>query len=290
MRGHDVNQRSTHPHGDRDEDGPFSVDLSVARLARIQNYLVGGDANFAVDRAAAEEIAATTGAGLDGMRGVIEAMDAFMARAVGVLAGEAGVRQFLYIGMPTPATGMIHDVAWQVAPAARVVYVSHDATTLAHVHALGRDRDGAGGTVAHVYSSFDDPQRILDEAAATLDLGEPVAVLMPTTLNLLPSNDVARHVLDDLYADLVPGSYLVLVHTSLDLGNDSTAKMVELINSLVQEDYLARGKADIAGLLSGLELLEPGLVPMQQWRRDAKPHAPSVGWWIPMYGAVARKP
>jgi hypothetical protein len=273
---------------DAHDDASFPIDLNVARLARIENYLVGGEANFAIDREVAETLAGAAPTGLAGLRVAIEAMEAFMARAVRVVAGAPGIRQFLHIGMATPTTGMIHEVAWQVAPDARIVYASYDPTTLAHVHTL---RTGAAeGMVAHVHSSFEDPQRILREAAATLDFGRPVAVLLPTTLNVIGSDDVARRVVDDLRDATVPGSYLVLAHTSLDIETEGTAEVIELLNAAIDESYVSRTEAEIAGLLAGLDLLDPGLVPVEHWRSDRDPPALDGGRVVPIYGAVGRKP
>ncbi|HET6952339.1 MAG TPA: SAM-dependent methyltransferase [Acidimicrobiales bacterium] len=150
------------------------MDLSVARLARVENFLAGGEAHFAIDRAAADTLAEASPVGLDGLRGVVQAMKIFVARAARFLAGDVAVSQLLDIGMSTPTTGMVHDVAWRTAPDTRVVYASYDPTTLAHVHSLRKD--AAEGAVAHVHNSFDEPHKTLREAAATLDFRRPVAV------------------------------------------------------------------------------------------------------------------
>lgn len=269
---------------DSTEGGQFSVDLGVARLARVENFLAGGEAHFAVDRAAAEAIGEFSARGLEGLRALIEEVKGFTARAVHVVVGDLGVRQLLHIGMSTPTTGMVHDVAWQIAPDTRVVYVSYDAATLAHVHTLGNHP--AGGVVAHVQSSFDDPRHILQEAAATLDFGQPVAVLLPTTLVLIADDDVAQGIVDELRDALAPGSCLVFAHTSLDLAPEGTAKAIARFNEILDEPYVARTAAQISRLLEGFELIEPGLVPIADWRPDRDQTRRSV----PVYGAVGSKP
>src|SRR4029453_4749878 len=111
--------------GDQPSDahghGPFAIDLSVARLARVENFLAGGDAHFAVDRAAVESIGELFQGGLDGLRELVEVVKAFVARAVTVLTGDLGIRQYLHIGMSTPTTGMVHQIAARIAPDTRVV-------------------------------------------------------------------------------------------------------------------------------------------------------------------------
>jgi hypothetical protein len=277
---------------DPSDGGPFSVDPNVARLARVENFLAGGEAHFAVDRAAAGSIGEFSPKGLDGLRGLIREVKGFVARAVRVATGEIGVRQFLHIGMSTPTTGMVHDVAWRIAPDTRVVYVSYDPSTLAHVHSLGSDAaGGAGGVVAHVHSSFDDPQRILHEAAGTLDFGSPVAVVLPTTLNLIPDDAVARRIMGELRDAVAPGSCLLFAHTSLDIAPEGTAKAIAQFNDILHEPYVVRTQAGIARLLDGFELIEPGLVPVADWRPDGDRPAPEGQGprSVPVYGAVGTK-
>jgi hypothetical protein len=280
---------SDQPSATNDSDA-FPIDLNVARIARLENFLVGGDANFAVDRSVAEELAEAADDRLDGLRGVVVALKAFVDRTVRVLVGDAGVHQLLHIGMATPTGdgGMVHDIALDIAPDARVVYASYDPTTLAHVHVLGKDVPE--GAVVHVQSSFGDPQKILRAAAATLDLDRPVAVILPTTLNLVADDTVARRIVDELRDAVVSGSYMALAHTSPDNAPESTAKIIEMLNAALDEPYVLRSEAEIARLLTGFDLLDPGLVPIEDWRNDGGPPVLASGHTVPILGAVGRKP
>ncbi|MGH9210465.1 MAG: SAM-dependent methyltransferase [Acidimicrobiales bacterium] len=273
---------------DPSDGDPFPIDLSVARMARVENFLADGDAHFAVDRAAAESIGELSPGGLEGLRGLVQTVKTFVTRAVRYLTGEVGVRQYLHIGMSTPTTGMVHDVAWEIAPEARVVYASYDPTTLAHVHRLGKD--ATEGVVAHVHSDFDDPQAILREAAATLDFRQPVALVLPTTLNLIPDDGVAHQIVDDLRAAVTPGSYLIIAHTSLDIAPEAIAKAIERFNEILAERYVVRSKDQITALLDGFDLVDPGLVPLENWHPDDDRPAPKGRRPVPVYGAVGRKP
>jgi hypothetical protein len=172
-------------------------------------------------------------------------------------------------------------------PDARIVYASYDTTTLAHVHALWRD--APDGAVAHVHCRFDEPQKLLRGAAETLDLGAPVAVLLPSTLNVV-TDEVAQALVDALRGALATGSYLVLAETSLDIYADGAADVVALLNAVLEEPYVARSKDEIAHHLNGYELLDPGLVPIEQWRSDGDPPFLPDGQLIPLFGAVGRKP
>jgi hypothetical protein len=272
---------------DSEDHGPFPIELHIPRLSRIRNAISGGEANFSVDRNVAESLADATPAGLDGLQGVIEALHRFVMRAVRTVADESDVRQFLHIGTATPTTGMVHEHVLPLVPDARIVYASYDTTTLAHVHGLWRD--APDGAVGHVHSPFDDPQRILQGAAEMIDLGKPIAVVLPTSLNVV-TDEVAQKLVDALRAALISGSYVIMAQTSLDIFAQGAAEVVELLNSVLEEPYVARTEREIAHHLEGFDLLDPGLVPIEQWRSDGDPPFLPEGQLIPLYGAVGRKP
>jgi hypothetical protein len=272
---------------DSNDDGPLPIELDVPRLSRIRNAISGGEANFSVDRNVVESLVEATPAGLDGLRGVIESLHRFVMRAVRTVADESDVRQFLHIGTATPSTGMVHEHLLPLVPDARLVYASYDTTTLAHVHRLWRD--APDGAVGHVHSPFDDPQRILQGAAEMLDLDKSIAVVLPTSLNVV-TDEVAQKLVDALRATLVSGSYVVMAQTSLDIFAHGTAEVVEMLNSMLEEPYVARTESEIAHHLEGFDLLDPGLVPIEQWRSDGDPPFLPGGQLIPLYGAAGRRP
>jgi hypothetical protein len=273
--------------GDHSEDGPFPIELDVPRLARIRNAISGGDANFSVDREVVKSLSDAAPSGLEGLQGVIEALQRFKTRAVRTVAEESDVRQFLHVGTATSSSEMVHEHVLPLVPDARIVYASYDTTTLAHVHDLWRG--APEGTVAHVHSRFDDPQRILRGTADTLDLTKPIAALLPTTLNVV-TDEVAQALMDALREALAPGSYLVMAQTSLDIYAEGAAEVVEMLNTVLEEPYIARSKSEIAHHLAGFDLLEPGLVPIEQWRSDGDPPFLPAGQLIPLFAAVGRKP
>jgi hypothetical protein len=269
------------------DDGPFHIELDVPRLARIRNAISGGDANFSVDRDVVKSLADATPSGVEGLQGVIEALQRFKTRAVRTVATESDVRQFLHVGTATSSSGMVHEQVLPLVPDARIVYASYDTTTLAHVHALWRD--APDGAVAHVHSRFEEPRKILSGAADTLDLDRPIAVILPTTLNVV-TDEVAQALVDALREALAPGSYVVMAQTSLDIYAEGAAEVVEMLNSVLEEPYIARTEAEIAHHLEGFDLLDPGLVPIEQWRSDGDPPFLPPGQLIPLFGAVGCKP
>lgn len=273
--------------GDRNEEGPFPIEHDVPRLARVRNVITGGGANFSADRKAAESLAAAAPTGFDGLRGVVEAMHKFILRGVRTVADESDVRQFLHIGTTTPETGIVHEHVLPLVPDAHIVYASYDTTTLAHAHGLWRD--APDGAVGHVHSPFDDPHRILQGAAGMLDLDAPIAVVLPTSLNVV-TDDVAQKLVDALRHTLVAGSYLVMAQTSLDIYAEGAAEVVDLLNQVLEEPYVPRTEREIAHHLEGFDLIEPGLVPVERWRPDGDPPYLPEPQLIPIFAAVGLKP
>jgi hypothetical protein len=172
-------------------------------------------------------------------------------------------------------------------PDARVVYASYDTTTLAHAHGLWRD--APEGAVGHVHSRFENPDKILQGAAELLDLGKATAVVLPTSLNVV-TDEVAQKLVDTLRATLVSGSYMVMAQTSFDILAHGTAEVIELLNAVLEEPYVARTEREVAHHLEGFDLLDPGLVPVERWRSDGDPPFLPEGQLVPLYGAVGRKP
>jgi len=269
------------------DDGPFPIDVEVPSLSRIRNAISGGEANFSVDRDVVDSISKANPSGMDALQGFIEALHRFKMRAVRTVAGESDVRQFLHLGTATPSTAMVYEHVRPQVPDARIVYASFDTATLAHVHALWHE--APEGAVSHVHARFDNPEKILRSAAETLDLGRPIAVVLPTALNVV-TDEVAQRLVDTLRAALVAGSYVVMAQISLDIFAIGTAEVVELLNEALDEPYIARTESEIAHHLEGYDLLDPGLVPIEQWRPDGDPPFLPDGQLIPLYGAVGRKP
>jgi S-adenosyl methyltransferase len=269
------------------DDGSFPIEHDVPQLARVRNAISGGGANFSVDREVADSLSKATPAGLEGLQSVIEALHSFKMRAVRTVADESDVRQFLHLGTATPSTGMVYEHLLPLVPDARIVYASYDTTTLAHVHALWHD--APEGAVAHVHGRFDDADKMLQSAGETLDLARPVTVLLPTALNVV-SDEVAQRLVDALRATLAAGSYVIMAQVSLDIYAKGTAEVVAMLNEILDDPYIARPEAEIAHHLEGFDLLEPGLVPIEQWRSDGDPPYLPDGQLIPLFGAVGRKP
>lgn len=273
--------------GETTDEGPFFIDIEVPSLARIRNAINGGEANFSVDRDMVDAMTKANPSGLDALQAFVEALHRFKMRAIHTVAVESGVRQFLNLGTATPSTDMVYEHVRPLVPDARIVYANYDTATLAHSHALAQE--APQGAVAYVHSRFDDPGRLLRGAARTLDFDRPIAAVLPTALNVV-TNEAAQQLIDALRDALVAGSYVVMAQVSLDIFAIGTAEVVALLNATLDEPYIARPRAEIAHHLAGFDLLDPGLVPIEQWRPDGDPPFLPDGQLIPVFGAVGLKP
>jgi hypothetical protein len=257
------------------------LDTRHAHSARIYNYWLGGQDNFAADREAAEQaIAANPGIVAD-----VRANREFLVRAVRYLAAECGVRQFLDIGAGLPTARNTHEVAQAVAPAARIVYVDNDPLVLVHAQALLSS--SPEGRTAYVESDLRDTSAILREASRSLDFGAPVALLLLIILHLIPDSDDPYGIVATLVDALPPRSYLVLAHPASDIRAARMAEMTKRVNERMSGPRATmRDRAAVTRFFDGLELLEPGVVQPQQWRPE--PGVPSQDQ-VTAWCGVARK-
>jgi SAM-dependent methyltransferase len=261
------------------QEEPPSFDTSVAHSARVYDYWLGGKDNYEADRQAAQHAISANPNILPGVR----ANRAFLRRAVQYLAGEAGIRQFLDIGTGLPTAENTHEVAQEIAPQARIVYVDNDPIVLAHAQALLTSTPE--GATAYVAADARDTGRILDEAAKTLDFSQPVAVLFLMILQYIPDSDGPHRIVSELMSATAPGSYLVVSDTARDFDERTEAATAQLNQRMGPVRQTRRSRQEIAAYFEGLDLAEPGLVLMPEWRTQANPaHA------INCYAGVGRKP
>jgi S-adenosyl methyltransferase len=256
-------------------------DTSVAHIARVYDYWLGGKDNFAADRAAGDQaIQAFPNIPLSA-----RANRAYQARVVRFLAGEAGIRQFLDIGTGIPTANHSHQVAQSVAPECRVVYVDNDPIVLLHARALLASHPA--GATDYIDADLRDPQKILDSAARLLDYRRPVAVMLMAILQHVDDEHDPYAIVAALMGAMPPGSYLTLSHPASDIDAEAMAKMAVVLNQMMAEKVTFRDRAAVAGFFTGLELVEPGLVQASKWRPSSEMEAASPA---ALWAGVARKP
>jgi hypothetical protein len=253
------------------------VDITVPHQARVYNYWIGGKDHFASDRALGDAIAAMNPGVFTGAR----ISRAFLTRAVRYLVAEAGIRQFLDIGTGIPAAGNTHEIAQGIAPESRIVYVDRDPVVLAHARALLTT--SAPGACAYLDADANDPARILELAAETLDFGEPVAVVMLGILQVLRE---PHAVVATLMRALPSGSYLTISIPASDVDPEKQAAIAaQLTASTPGVTVRFASRADMTRYFDGLELIDPGITTVARWRPDdgTPDRDPAV------YAAVGRK-
>ena len=261
---------------------PKGLDVSVPNVARMYDYFLGGKDNFEADRLAAEEVLAL----MPGQRRSALENRRFLRRVVRYLTAEAGVDQFLDIGVGLPTQGAVHEVAHEVNPEVRVGYVDYDSVVVRHGEALLVKRDLS----VVVEADLRRPGELLADPVLRqhLDFGRPVAVILLAVLHFVaeesdPGSSVAR-----LRDALVPGSYLVISHIGRELLPDqAAAERAMKVYERASEPILPRPRDRILGFFGDFELVEPGLVPKHQWRPvtgEAATVTGDISW-----GGVARK-
>jgi S-adenosyl methyltransferase len=264
-----------------DEGGPLpEIDTSVAHIARVYDYWLGGKDNFAPDRAAAQAAMREDPNVVEGVRG----NRAFLARAVRYLTGEAGIRQFLDIGTGIPAADNTHDVAQAQAPECRVVYVDNDPIVLAHARALLTS--GTKGATAYLDEDLRNVADLVRAAAATLDFAHPVAVMLIGIMQCIPDEDDPAGVVKRLMDAVPAGSYLAISHPASDIDVVGIRNLASRLSEFMPMELRFRSRAEVAALFGELELVEPGLVRAPEWRPGSGADAanPATVW-----GGVARK-
>jgi S-adenosyl methyltransferase len=250
----------TSPSQDEGSPAPPRLDTSTAHSARVWNYLLGGKDNFAADREAGDLVQRL----FPGIALLARLQRRFLARAVRYLAGEAGIRQFLDIGTGLPTADNTHQIAQQVSPDSRIVYVDNDPLVLVHARALLTS--GPGGMTSYIEADVRDTGEILGEAGRTLDLEQPVALMMLGILGQIPDSARPRSIVSTLLDALAPGS-----HLALSDGADTSPALNRAIAAYNQNSassYYLRSPEQLAGFFDGLTLVPPGVVTTSQWRPE----------------------
>jgi hypothetical protein len=248
------------------EDPVSQFDASRPHVARVYDYLLGGKDNFAADRAVGDQMIASLPAVQVGVRAQRDAL----GRVVRYLVGEVGLRQLLDIGSGLPTAENVHEIAQQVAPATRVVYLDNDPIVLSHAKALLAD-----DKVTFVAEGdLRDPARILaqPDVKQHLDWDQPIGLLMCGILHYVLDSEHPADVVATLYRALPSGSY-VFIHHLLQLDDPASATLQAQMRSGVGRAQF-RTMDEVRALFGDLELVDPGLVLVPDWRPD--PGTPDV--------------
>ena len=260
---------------------PLAHYASVAHVARVYDYLLGGKDNFAVDREAAEQAIRIN----PDIVSTARANRAFLVRTTSYLTGQAGIRQFLDIGTGMPTNSNIHEVAQSIAPETRIVYVDRDPIVLTHARAVLTS--APDGVTDYLEADLREPGKILAKAAQTLDFRRPVAIMLIAILHLILDRDDPYDLVNQLVDAVAPGSYVVISHAASDIDNGVMFSMTNRLNELMAQQAVPRTRREVAAFFAGLDLVEPGLVRIPEWRPASVSDAAVRAQ---MWGAIGRKP
>ncbi len=267
---------STHPETP-DGNAGTGIDTTVPHSARIWNYWLGGKDNYAVDREAGDQYREV----FPGIAVVARTSRGFLTRAVRYLASDAGMRQFLDIGTGLPTANNTHEVAQRVAPESKIVYVDNDPLVLAHARALLTS--SPEGACEYLDADIRNPAAILDAADGLLDFKQPIALMLMGIMGHF-TDEEAYPIVSHLLAGLPSGSYFALYDGAST--NEAFNQAQQGYNDSGAVPYHLRSPEQFARFFAGLELVEPGVVPVPHWRPE--PDAETVE--IYSYCGVGRKP
>ncbi|HEU5158600.1 MAG TPA: SAM-dependent methyltransferase [Streptosporangiaceae bacterium] len=276
------------PLNAEDWEDPYLIDTSVAHPARRYNYWLGGSDNFEADRISGDAFAAA----FPSIRAAAQENRRFLRRAVTFLVKEAGIRQFLDIGTGIPSADNVHEVAQAIDPKARVVYVDNDPIVLAHARRLLAG--SPGGATAYIHADLRDPEAILThpDLRATLDLSRPVALMLLAVAQFVVDADQVYDHVARLTGALAPGSHLVMSHPTTDFLPAAAAAAVSAATKREGErsrgDARLRDQAEFARFFAGMQLVEPGITAVPDWRNDAPPEERPSAADVSVYAGVAR--
>ncbi|TDD10867.1 SAM-dependent methyltransferase [Nonomuraea deserti] len=270
------------------ERPPRDVDTTRPSVSRVYDFMLGGKDNYEADR----ELARLALEVAPDAPEAAQANREFLKRVVRHLAAEAGIRQFLDLGSGLPTRGNVHEIAQASAPGTRVVYVDHDPIVLVHGRALLAVDD----TTTVVEADIREPEGIADhpEIRKLIDFGEPVGLLMFAILHHLTDAENPAGIAARMVSRLAPGSFLAVSHfCNPGQAHPEVSRQAYTAEKLFNQHLGAgrwRTREEILACFDGLDILEPGLVPLPEWRPDPGDQAEPGITYHTFVGAVARKP
>jgi O-methyltransferase involved in polyketide biosynthesis len=248
-------------------------------VARVYDYYLGGSHNFAVDRDFAQQV-------LQAMPNVPQLARenrAFLRRVVRDLTNE-GIDQFVDLGSGIPTVGNVHEVAQEINPAARVVYVDWDPVAVTHGQAILADND----RTAVVGADLRDPEPIFDDPQVRrlIDPSKPTAILLIAVLHFVPDEQQPVELIARIAGCVAPGSYVAISHASTD-PTVELGKAAALYKQTASP-VVMRTQEEIVGLFGALTLVDPGVVRTPLWRPDFPDEVGPQARDYPGHAGVAR--
>ncbi|MFI5605952.1 SAM-dependent methyltransferase [Amycolatopsis sp. NPDC051903] len=252
-------------------EAPAGVDVEKPSAARVYDWYLGGDQNWAVDREFGRRVEKVWPL----IRPISRQNRAFMNRVVHA-ALDAGIRQFVDLGSGVPTAGNVHEIVRERLPEderATVVYVDYEPVAAAHSRLI-LEREGADEWAGLVQRDIRDPKALFaDETTQRLvDWSEPVCLLMITVLHFIGPDDDPDGLMATYRSKLAPGSWLAVTHGTCrdDAPPERAAEVkafIEAYKDTSNPAYL-RSDAEILPWFGGWPLLEPGMSALPDWRPE----------------------
>jgi O-methyltransferase involved in polyketide biosynthesis len=261
-----------------DARGAGGFDTSIANVARVYDYLLGGKDNFAADRELGEQLLKE----FPTSAWIARQNRAFLGRAVRYCA-EQGATQFLDVGSGLPTMENVHEVARRTRPDARVVYVDSDPIALTHANALLATSDG----VAAIAGDIREPDKIIAKAAEHgIDFHTPVVILLLAVLHFITDAENPGEIVRVFRDAMPPGSYLIISTATHDYAPEESERARGMYRK-ASAPMVTRSRAEVEAFFEGLELVEPGLVFTTQWRPVEPVRDPGLAG---LYAGVGYRP
>ena len=248
------------------------------------NYVLGGTANFPVDRETAERRLRV----LPGWRTSAQQNRQFHGRAIRLLA-RGGITQFLDIGAGLPAADTVHGIAQAVNPACRVAYVDNDPLVLVHARTLLPSLPE--GRISYSQADLREPDRILadPDVRGTLDLSQPVALMLLAVLHFIPDADDPVGIVRSPAGRAARGQLPDRIASHAGLRPRMRGEQATQVGNRAGVPVWLRTRAEFTEFFAGLDVLDPGVVLVSDWRPEPGQPRPDPHL-VTCYGAVARKP
>jgi len=243
-----------------DEHARRGIDLDKPNAARVYDYILGGQLNYAVDRMFAEQVLAAQ----PNARERARLNRQWLRRAIR-FGMDQGIRQFLDIGSGMPTVGHVHEVAQAVDERARVVYVDNEPIAVAHSEIVLEDNENAA--MVHADAEFPDDVLEHDITEMMLDLDQPVMVVMALFVHFIPDERNPAELIAAYRDALAPGSYLALSSATYEQQSEGTARAVAMYQKSANP-VTPRSADELRALVDGFEIVDPGIVFIPEWRPD----------------------
>jgi hypothetical protein len=262
-----------------------SFDMNRPSGARLYDLFLGGKNHFEADRQLYQALVQVTP---EAPRLAIENRR-WLAEAVGLMIRDGGIDQFLDLGAGLPTAQNTHEVALRSEPAATVVYVDNDLTAISHGQALLADD-------RHAYfadADLTDPAAVFRHpvVAKAIDLDRPVGIILGLVLHHITDTAEVRRIVADYVAAVPSGSWLAISHPLNPRDGSRLAELSSSLENKLQDGFpnvRFRTADEIGGLLTGLDVVEPGLVDLATWWPPGEQNVGATG--LLLLVAVARKP